>query len=269
MAAFKYALDLGADAVEFDVHLTTDGQLVVNHDYYLNPSLTRDENNAWIQKQAKPIHMQSFEELKKYKLGRIKPYSLYAFIHHHAQSSQDEPIPTLKDVIALLKNYPEASLLIEIKTTPLTPEDSSDPELISKAVIEELNKTVVKDRCSILAFDARVVQFVRQLDPKVKIFLNQSKQSKSNSLWYAGYDLKDFQGSIPALIHKLGGDGWSAKYGQLNKENVKQAHDYGQKVYAWTVNSTEKMKRLKDYGVDGIITDRPDQMLDMLQRRKS
>ena len=46
----------------------------------------------------------------------------------------------------------------------------------------------------------------------------------------------------------------------LTKENVKQAQAKGYKVNTWTVNDVETIKRMKRYGVDGIISDFPDRL---------
>ncbi len=268
MAGFKHALEMGADGVELDVHLTKDGHVIVHHDYILHSSLVRTASGSWVPNFSDPIHSLTLEELKSHRLGKIKPNTLYAFLHQRAkraQNAEDEEIPTLGEVLEMTKEYPNTRVLIEIKTNPTTPELSSDPELLSQAVVKVINESEVKDRCTILAFDAQVLRHIKALDQELPIFLNQMPHKDSKSPYYAGYDLKDFKGSAPAMIAKMGANGWSALYKQLNAENVKEAHDLGLKVYAWTVNSPKEMKRLLNIGVDGIISDRPDLLLQKLR----
>lgn len=266
LSAFKHALDLGMDAIELDVHLTKDGELVVYHDYFLNPELIKTSSISGIGKSKEPIHTKMFADLKDLKLGEINHDSVYAKKHPKIEHVKDESIPMLQDVFGLIKEYPKARLLIEIKTTPLEPENSSDPELIARAVVNEINNSNMKDRCEILAFDWRVMQHVKQLDPSIPLSFNHVKQEESNSPWFAGYDLKDFQNSPSALIAHMGGKVWSAQYKQLTTDNIKQAHELGLKVYAWTVNTKYEMKKLINLGVDAIITDRPDLLIQILKR---
>jgi glycerophosphoryl diester phosphodiesterase len=268
LAGFRHALELGADAIELDVHLTADGKIVVYHDYFLNPDLTRDDKGAWIEKSKTPLFMLTSLELSKYNLGKIKPDTTYLSSHPAVKNTGDEPIPYLKDVFNLMKQYPHAQLFIEVKTTPFEPNQSSDPALTASAVVGEINQSDIKDRVAVLSFDWRVMQHVHKLDSSIKLYFNHAKQPESNSPWFAGYDLRDFNDSAPALITHMKGSAWSAHYEQLNARNIKEAHDLGLKVYAWTVNSQQEMKDLINLGVDGIITDRPDLLLQLVNDEK-
>ena len=74
----------------------------------------------------------------------------------------------------------------------------------------------------------------------------------------AGYDIDDFQGSIPLSVKASGGQNWAPYYKHLTDDLLKEAHELGLKVYVWTVDSRREMVRLMEMGVDGIITNRPD-----------
>jgi glycerophosphoryl diester phosphodiesterase len=74
----------------------------------------------------------------------------------------------------------------------------------------------------------------------------------------AGYDIDDFQGSIPLSVKASGGLNWAPYYKHLTDDLLKEAHELGLKVYVWTVDSRREMVRLMEMGVDGIITNRPD-----------
>ena len=51
---------------------------------------------------------------------------------------------------------------------------------------------------------------------------------------------------------------WSPYYGEVTRENIKEAQSLGLKVVVWTVNSEADMRRMLELGVDGIISDYPD-----------
>lgn len=76
----------------------------------------------------------------------------------------------------------------------------------------------------------------------------------------AGFDIDDFQGSIPQAVKAAGGQHWASYYKHLSKDLLKEAHELGLKVYVWTVDSRSEMVRLMQMGVDGIITNRPDNL---------
>ena len=60
---------------------------------------------------------------------------------------------------------------------------------------------------------------------------------------------------------------WSPSFGPLTQAQVQEAHKLGLLVLPWTVNARADMDRLIDWGVDGIITDYPDVLRDVLRER--
>lgn len=272
MAAFRHALDMGVDGIELDVHLTKDGKLVVHHDYDLSPDLTRDKNGHWLTNPVGPIRNMTLAELQVYSLGKINPGTQYLNHHPDLINTDDETLPQLKDVLKLAEAYPNAQVLIEIKTSQLYPFASSEPEALTRAVIKEINNSGIKDRCAILAFDTRVLKFAKKDDPEITLYLNYMKNTLDNSPWYnvVGYFMlnlfnQDLRKPGPQQAHDIGATYWSSTHDQITSESVKQAHDLGLKVMAWTVNSPTEAKRLIDMGVDTIATDRPDIMLQALK----
>ena len=69
------------------------------------------------------------------------------------------------------------------------------------------------------------------------------------------------------MVKAAGGSHWSAYFGDLDAAKVKEAQALGLKVLAWTVNDPAEMARMIDYGVDGLITDRPDLARKLLEER--
>jgi glycerophosphoryl diester phosphodiesterase len=263
MAAFHHAFALSLDAIEFDVHLTKDDVIVVNHDYYLHGDLTRDNNNLWVGDESIAIPHHSFQDLQSYRIGKIKPQSSYESNHSRVVPIKDESLPTLNDVLESAKQHPHIQLHIEIKTDPFMEEIASNPYKITPLVLEHIEKSGIKDRCSILAFDWRVLKIVREMDntiPTVFLYKGSDKISENPtlSLLYPAHELNTYEDSVPRMVEKLGGSFWSVDHAFLNAQNIKEAHELGLKVNAWTPNTEEEMLNLIAMGVDAITTDYPD-----------
>jgi glycerophosphoryl diester phosphodiesterase len=69
------------------------------------------------------------------------------------------------------------------------------------------------------------------------------------------------------MVKAAGGGYWSVHFGDLDPQKVKEAQSLGLKVLAWTVNDPNLMARMLDWGVDGLITDRPDLARKVLEAR--
>jgi len=70
------------------------------------------------------------------------------------------------------------------------------------------------------------------------------------------------------MVKAAGGAIWLPYYPELGAESVREAHALGLKVIPWTVNKTEDMARLIDWNVDGLITDRPDFLREVMAEKK-
>ena len=147
--AFSKALDLGVDGVELDVQLSADGIAVVHHDFQLNPDITRTAAGEWLESgNAPPIKELMLAELKRYDVGRLKPDTTYANRYPDQKPVDGERIPTLQDVVLLLKGREDdkTQLWIEIKTSPEEPAVSGSPEPVTDAVVEILLKEAFSAR---------------------------------------------------------------------------------------------------------------------------
>ena len=95
MSGFKYCLESKVDGIEFDVHLSSDGNVVVQHDYLLNKMITRDSEGNWLAQSGPPVRDLTVAELKKFDVGRYAPGSLEEKTYPDYQPLDNEPIPTL------------------------------------------------------------------------------------------------------------------------------------------------------------------------------
>ncbi|PKN62095.1 MAG: glycerophosphodiester phosphodiesterase [Deltaproteobacteria bacterium HGW-Deltaproteobacteria-15] len=277
LAGFRKALELGVDGIEFDVLLTADGEIVVHHNFALNPDIARI-GGKWIQSSPPAvIGKMTFKEIRTYDVGRINPSSSYCARYPEQQPADGERIPALREILSLLKERDDRQtrLWIEIKTSPEEHEMTSHPEFVVDAVIRLLEEERFLSRARFLSFDWRGLVHVHRTAPAMPaIFLSVSSLNLDNiqhgrpgpSPWMAGIDIDDYNGSVPAAVSAAGGRHWAPHYMSLTLKHVEEAHSLGIKVYAWTPDSEGDMLRLMKMKVDAIITNRPDILSKVLQR---
>lgn len=278
LPGYRTALTIGVDYIDMDIGITKDGIIVVTHDFALNPDLTHNLEEQWIGDNQILIKDLTWKELQTYDVGQLKPGTKYNKDFPDQKAFPGTHIPSLKQAIDYAKRQNnKIKFLIEIKTDPSHPEWTFPPEQITKKVVTFLKKEGIDNRTELQAFDWRVLQAVQKIDPKIATAYLTEKASEKQmtnddpkiaGLWTAGYLLKNYDNSIPKMISQLGGKIWGPEYTQLNKGNVAEAHQHGLKVVPWTVDTKKAMEQMINLQVDGIITDRPDILRDVLIAHK-
>lgn len=268
--AFIRAIKSGVDAIELDVLLTADGTLVVHHDFCLKPEITRKPDGTWLETWYRPaIKNLTLKELKGYDVGRINPRTSYARRYPEQQPFDGEHIPTLREVISLLKTKANkhTNLWIEIKTSPEKPDMTPSPQAITSAVIKLLGEEDFMHRAKILSFDWRALIYARKIAPEIPtvylsrigLRLNNIKPGQpGRSPWMGGIDIDDYNGSIPQALNAIGGRLWAPYYKYITYRLLEEAHRLGIRVFVWAPDSQSEMLRMIEMGIDGIITNRPD-----------
>jgi glycerophosphoryl diester phosphodiesterase len=268
LPSFARALSLGVTVLELDTAITKDGVIVISHDPSLNSNITRDKDGRWLEKPGPAIQSIPFSELQQYDVGRLKPNTNYAKSFPEQKAVDGTRIPRLADLFALVKKSGNGQVRfnIELKISPLKPDETLDPETYTKRVVELIRKDGMETRASILSFDWRTLQVVQKIAPEIPtVYLSVQQRSFDNILahnsegspWTAGFQQKD-HGSVPKMVKAAGGGTWAPYFGDLTETTLKEAHDLGLKVAVWTVNDPAQIKRMLDLGVDGITSDRPD-----------
>jgi len=226
LLSFRRGLAAGADGFECDVRLSADQVPVVIHDATLDRTTDR----------TGPVNALTADELAGIDAAcRFQPAE-----PAHAVR---EPVgvPTLRRV---LNEFPGARVIIELK-------DTSDAVALAVAtVVRECGAT---GRVCVGSFQRPVIEALRAAAPEIVT---------SASLPEAQHTL--FRSWLP--VPRLGPPAYRAlqvpeKSGRVRVVRpafVRQAHREGALVQVWTVDAPADVRRLLDYGVDGIITDRPD-----------
>ena len=138
-------------------------------------------------------------------------------------------------------------------------------------LIREMNLT---ERAEIQSFDWRTLLEVERLAPEIATVFLTAEQDWLDTLergrdgaspWLAGYDLDSGPVTPAQAISELGGSVWSPYYRDLRPADLEEAHRLGLRVVVWTVNDPSDMRRLIEAGVNGIITDYPDRLREVLR----
>ena len=263
LESFKYLFENKISAYETDILLTKDLIPVVYHDFRLNPALTKDNKGNWIENDDIKIFDLNYDQLSKFKIGSIDKKSKYGRRFDNQKSLGEVNIPKLSDLLKLTSNNISDDLIInlEIKSTPVEDNLTPPPNVMANLIIDEVNKTELKDKVIYSSFDWRVLREIKNIDSKIsRGYLTSELKGKiyDKSPWLDFMPLYDSDSrELPRLIKTLGGKAWHPKRKDIGKDIVRISHEEGLPVNVWTVNEKYEMLRMIDYGVDGIITDYP------------
>jgi len=232
-AAFDRGLGLGADGLELDVHLTRDGRVAVHHD----ASLERTTNGVG------PIASCTLEDLARldagyrFCLGDDFPFRGRGFC-----------VPSLADV---LRRYPGARMIIEMK---------NGSEALALATLADVRQANALDRVCFASEHVSGVRAIRRAEPAAAT--SAARDEIRRALWrswiglgptrppYVAFQVPELAGPIRVVSPRF----------------VRAAHGSRLRVQVWTVDRAADIRRLLQWGVDAIITDRPDVAVEIVKQ---
>ena len=277
LAAFRKALSIGVTTIETDMGVTKDDVVVISHNPNLSPDLVRDPEGHWLASQGPQIRTLTFAELRRYDIGRINPQSAYAKQFPEQRAADGERFPKLSELFDLGKaSGKPVRFNIETKITPTSGADTPDPTTFANLVVAAVRAADVTNRVTVQSFDWRTLVEVKRIAPEIETScltiqardMDTIKAPDSGpSPWHAGFALADHGGSLPALVRAAGCGVWSMFWRNLTPKDVADAHALRIKVLPWTVNERADMRMLIDLGVDGIITDYPDRLREVMSEK--
>ena len=243
LPAFAKALEIGVDTLELDTNVTRDGVIVVMHDRRLNPDVARGPDGRWVSPPGPAIHQLTYAELSRYDVGRLRPGTDYAKEFPDQRAIDGTHAPRLSDVFALVRAQGDRRVRfnIETKISPKAPDESPPPEEFARRLVDEIRAAGMQRRSTIESFDWRTLAAVQRIAPEIPAV-------------YLTYKMDD----AVAKVKDAGGKIWSPFYKDVDEAKIREAHAAGIEVVVWTVNDPADMKRMVEWGVDGLITDRPD-----------
>ena len=285
--SYAYAIELGATSIECDMQLTKDDQIVMSHNPILNSDITRDENGNYIENNKYDIRLMTVDELKKFDVGVMDPNcGEYYDLHGKTQFTYDAKIPTLEELMQLIQSYGDKNIVLNIETKSYPDpasagyKNNADPKKFVEVFNNIVKKYDMEDRVVLQSFDWQTLIEIKKLNPNISTSALWQEQpswgrdseslrryEKKKSPWLGGLDIKDYQGNPVKAAHAIGADIISPYYTEISKQDVDEAHSLGMKVVPWTVNNEKDMNMLLDMGVDGIISDKPWLLKQVLEKR--
>lgn len=233
--AFEGAVDLGVDVLEMDIHSTSDGVLVVMHDD------TVDDTTDAVGK----ITEFTLKELKELDAG----YYWTEDDQTYPYRGQGITVPTLEEVF---QAFPSMPMNVEIK--------QKDPS-IAADLCDLIGDYDRQNLTLVASFDADTIKDFRDICPSVATSLAESEVrlfyvlsrlflSEAYSPPGEAVQVPEFSGGLHVLTGRF----------------LDAAESRNMDVHVWTVNDASDMQRMIDLGVDGIITDYPDVLIELLGR---
>ena len=235
---FQQAADLGVGVLELDLRSTKDGHLVVIHD----ETVDRTTNGTGT------VNSYDLDDLKKLDAAYRWSAKTAASFPLRGQGIQ---VPTLSEVF---EAFPELRVNIEIKDIR--------PDSLSK-ICRAIRDYNMMDNVMIASFDAGALDEFRSLCPEVATSAGASEAIVF--YWLQWLHLGSIYAPDAQALQI------PEKYGDnfiVNQRFLEAAHNRNMRVHVWTVNDANTMKQLIQLGVDGIMTDYPQRLLETLNAAK-
>ncbi len=243
LAAARKARQVGASGWELDVQLTADQIPVVIHDGGLLRLTDAASHPAFAGRKPFIVSRFTLAELQLLSTG-----SPFARRDRHGQiaagavtsadlvSFRSEPPPSLRQALALTREL-DMVVNVELKNQY----DNGRSEILVRRTAEILNEVDMPEQIFISSFNFKYLKQIKALCPA-----------------YSTAPLVPQPHPDPlALMDELGADAYHPGQMMITAEIVARIRNAGKHVNVWTVNTSEKMRALTDWGVSGIITDFP------------
>lgn len=243
MAAFRKAAELGVDGFEIDIRLTKDEEIVVFHDDYIDRTSDGTGRVADL----------TLEELQKFNFG-------YQFVDLDGYLSYRDDFESIVTLRELLTEFPNMFVNMDMKDAPDTYEGGLMPSKLWR-LIEELNAA---NRIVVTSFyDEQIDRFNLYAQNKVALGAGQAEVRRAYT---------SFTSQFGHLYHpKVDVFQIPEKHGVFTLNSQGFIHflsDLNIPVHYWTINDVLSMKKLIDIGARGIVTDRPDLAVQVINNHK-
>jgi glycerophosphoryl diester phosphodiesterase len=270
LASFGKALQLGVSTLELDTGVTKDGVVVVSHERTISPLECGGDpgkpQNPYIGRTIKSL---TYAQIKTLDCGWRRSDDALAQTQERVPGTH---MPRLADVFALAARYgaKDVQFNIETKIDPTHPDETVDPDTFARKVIAQIQKAHVTKRALLQSFDWRTLKVARKVAPSLRrVALAQPSNVTPGSKWTAGIKVKSKDaienGEAAFLVEReLKADVISPVSTSTTSKLIKTSHNLGLPVVPWTVNEKPDMAKLIDMGVDGLISDYPDRLRDVV-----
>ncbi len=278
LPAFRKALELGVSTLELDTGVTADGVVVVSHNRRLSAEICLGPDGERLPEEGGPLLRDlTLDEVRFYDCGSLNP-SPRRFPEPPRRNLRGLPIPTLAEVFDLAAELdPGVRFNIEMKVDPTVDETVPLEEFVIR-LLDLVGERGLEERVTIQCFDWRGLELVkaRRPDLTTAALLSPETVDGEPSPWLNGLSLAGGGGTALGLLEGARDyvDVFSPYWRQVTPgawgyldSTVEEIQAAGFPVIPWTVNSPRRIEKTLDLGVDGLISDYPDRLLEILRRR--
>ena len=248
---FLKSLDVGVNTIELDVVISKDKHVVVSHEPWISKNICIDQNGNRIinDKENFNIYSMEYNVIKKFDCGIIGNQKF------PDQKKISVFKPTLNYVIKVVENYIKekgykpVNYNIEIKSSNKTDLIfHPDVKEFSELVVNNIKNNKILERTTIQSFDFRVLKYINKNYPEIGLSVLVSEN----------YDPQKNLDDLSFLP-----DIYSPNYKFINKEDLEYLKKKKIKIIPWTVNSYSDIAKILNLGVDGIISDYPERVIEI------
>ncbi|MFJ9388321.1 glycerophosphodiester phosphodiesterase [Nocardioides sp. NPDC101246] len=236
LAAFALGIEQRADWIESDVQATEDGELVLMHDTTLARTTDVEQRfpgrSPW--------------NVKDFTLAEIKTLDAGSWF---SEEYAGEKVPTLKEMVRLVRPT-RSGILMELKSPELYPGIEKQVAAEFDSFPGYVRSAVRAGRLGVQSFDFDSMKTYKRAQPEMPVGLLGTPA-------YADLDSYTWADQI------------NPHFGSFDAGYVARVHALGMHIHSWTVDDAETMGAVLDRGVDGIITNNPDVLREVIGGRRT
>ena len=248
--AFVKAVNIGVTTLELDVVVSGDSQIIISHEPFFNHEITTGPKGIVITQDTELDH-----SVFQLSYNQIKQYDVGSKVHPRFLNQQKLVCykPSLTDMVTLIEKLnSNINYNIELKRKPewegfFLPDLNAFVDLFLNTV----NKLGITKRLSIQSFDLECLQNLKQKTDIPLVLLSENLMTVKQNI-----ELLGFNPEIYSPDQKL-----------VDLKMIEFCRANNIKLIPWTANTDEELNKLMDLKVDGIITDYPDRLIELINKR--
>lgn len=242
MPAFRHAVDLGVEILEFDMMMTADDQIAIHHDANVNPDFCTPAEGSDVV--AGPVRQLTLAQMQQFDCGaKVRPqYAGEKFVPVPGAG-----IPTLDEV---LREFRGGDTLF-FAETKIPASSDADPVKFATMLNDAVRKYGLEDRLILQSFDYRTIDALHRINPRIRTCLLGAPKRTQDYLAL----LRQHNATCITLSHK-----------DIDRDGVRQLQDAGILVFSGVDDTAEDWRKNVDLGMDSLFTNEPEGLIAFLEQ---
>lgn len=262
-SAFRHAISLGVTTLELDTMLSKDGEVVIWHDKSIKETKCQDTEPVY---QNDPFYPYVGRNVSALTLQQIKTLDCgYRQLpgYPNQRVATGNRISKLGELFSMVEDLGNELIRFNIEIKAQEGKDgAAESNALTKAVLAEIEIANVWNRTTLQSFDWSTLDLAKDLA--------ENGEAKALPLVaLTKIDEKKWNESVIQVAVARGFSSVSPTHTTLTAGMVADAHDAGLKVVPWTVDDQKDMASLLNIGVDGIITNYPARLMELVRKNEA